>query len=74
MSKNPLVDFVVSNFSGLNESIIPFFDKHPLQGTKRLDYADFCKITHLMKSKAHLTLSGLEQIRVIKSGMNRGRK
>ena len=28
----------------------------------------------LMKTKAHLTQEGLEQIRVIKSGMNKGRK
>jgi hypothetical protein len=26
-----------------------------------------------MKEKAHLTAEGLEQIRVIKAGMNRGR-
>ncbi len=39
-----------------------------------MDYADFCKVAELMKPKAHLTASGLEQIRKLKAGMNTGRK
>jgi hypothetical protein len=39
-----------------------------------LDYADFCKAAELMKTKAHLTARGLEQIRKLKTGMNTGRK
>lgn len=35
---------------------------------------DFCKAASLMKSQAHLTSEGLEQIRQIKIGMNRARK
>jgi hypothetical protein len=38
-----------------------------------LDFNDFCKIADLMQNKSHLTPDGLEQIRQIKSGMNRGR-
>jgi hypothetical protein len=38
-----------------------------------LDFNDFCKIADFMKNKSHLTSEGLEQIRHIKSGMNRGR-
>jgi hypothetical protein len=72
-SKKPIVNLVVSKFSDINEKIIPFFDKYPLQGTKILNYADFCKIAELMKSKTHLTLSGIEQIREIKDRMNRKR-
>lgn len=53
--------------------MIPFFDKYPIVGAKRQDYLDFCKVAELMRSKAHLTSSGLEQIKQIKSGMNRGR-
>jgi hypothetical protein len=67
------VNFVVSRFSDITEKIIPFFDKYPLVGVKRLDYLDFVKVAELMKEKAHLTAEGLEQIRVIKAGMNRGR-
>ena len=43
-------------------------------GSKALDFADFCKASKLIKDKAHLTESGLENIRLIKAGMNRGRK
>lgn len=45
-------------------------------GLRRLgdpDYLDFVKVVELMKSKAHLTKDGLEEIKQIKSGMNRGR-
>jgi hypothetical protein len=67
-------DFFVARFSDMNEKIIPFFDKYPLVGCKRQDYLDFVKVAKLMNEKAHLTQEGLEQIRVIKSGMNKGRK
>ena len=45
----------------------------PIQGVKCLDYLDWCKVAELMKYKAHLTQEGLDQIRKIKAGMNRGR-
>lgn len=64
----------MARFSDMNEKIIPFFDKYPLVGCKRQDYLDFVKVAKLMNEKAHLTQEGLEQIRVIKSGMNKGRK
>jgi hypothetical protein len=38
-----------------------------------LDYLDWCKIAELMKNKVHLSEEGLEQIRTIKAGMNKGR-
>jgi hypothetical protein len=63
----------VAKFSDLSEKIIPFFLKHPLHGTKLADYEDFKRVAELMKTKAHLTAEGLEEIRQIKAGMNRGR-
>lgn len=67
------VDFQVFKFSDIIEKVIPFFKEYPLQGAKSKDFADFCKIAELMKNKAHLTEEGLNQIRLIKAGMNRGR-
>ena len=67
-------DFRVSKLSDILNKIIPFFKKYPILGVKALDFADFCKAAELMKNKAHLTKDGLEQIRKIKAGMNRGRK
>jgi hypothetical protein len=56
------------------EKNIPFFDKYPIHGIKYKDYLDFVKIKKLMEKKAHLTAEGLDQIRKIKTGMNRGRQ
>jgi hypothetical protein len=56
------------------EKIIPFFDKYPLKGSKAKDFADFKKVAEIIRSKAHLTAAGLEQIRIFKAGMNKGRK
>jgi hypothetical protein len=63
----------VRDCSNINNIIIPFFQQHPLVGVKHLDFLYFCKVASLMKSKAHLTSTGLAEIKVIKSGMNRGR-
>jgi hypothetical protein len=68
-----MATFTVSSLSDLVNKIIPFFEKYPLQGSKRLDFIDFCKIANLMKEKRHLTMEGLEDIRKIKFGMNTGR-
>ena len=64
----------ILNTSDILNIIIPFFVKYPILGIKALDFADFCKVAELMKTKAHLTLDGLEEIRLIKEGMNKGRK
>jgi hypothetical protein len=66
-------DFVVTGFTDIAEKIIPFFKKYQIEGVKALDFADFCKVAQLMKNKDHLNQAGLEQIRKIKAGMNRGR-
>lgn len=65
-------DFVVTKLSDITEKILPFFDKYPIQGLKKLDYLDFKRVAVLMQTKSHL-IKESEQIREIKSGMNRGR-
>ena len=62
------------NLSYILQKIIPFLDNYRLMGHKRLDYADFYKVAKLMENKSHLTTEGLNEIKVIKTGMNRGRK
>jgi len=73
-SNSEVGDFVVSNLLDITNKIIPFFEKYPILGEKNLDFKDFCKASELIKNKAHLTDSGLNQINKIKAGMNRGRK
>lgn len=67
-------DFIVSRLSDITTKIIPFFEKYPVVGVKALDLADFCKASKLIKDKVHFTERGLEDIRLIKVGMNKGRK
>jgi hypothetical protein len=66
-------DFYNTKLSDLNEKIIPFFIKYPVKGVKFKDFEDFCKVAKLMQNKAHLTAEGLDQIRKIRAGMNKGR-
>lgn len=67
------VSFIVTKFSDITDKILPLFDKYPIQGIKRLNYADFVKVWQLMKNNLHLTTKGVKLIRDIKSGMNKGR-
>jgi hypothetical protein len=66
-------DFIVEKLSDITTKIIPFFDKYPIVGVKAFDFADFKRAAELMKNKVHLTVDGVEEIRKIKEGMNRGR-
>lgn len=72
-SINSGIYYSVYKFSDNNEKIIPFFKKHNIIGEKSKDFADWCKVAELIKAKDHLTSSGLDEIRKIKSGMNTGR-
>jgi LAGLIDADG endonuclease len=72
--RNPVVSLIIVKFSDINKIIIPFFEQNPLLGIKQFDYLDWCKIAKLMNEGSHLTIEGLDLIRTIKSGMNKGRK
>jgi len=65
--------FTTTKFSDFTEYLIPFFDKYQIIGVKFEDYQDLKKVAQLMEKKAHLTIEGLEEIRIIKAKMNRGR-
>ena len=59
LSNKQALNVIVHKLSDINEKIIPFFNKYPLQEPKVLNYQDFCKIAMIMKHKSHLTLEGL---------------
>ena len=69
----PAVVLTIFNFSDINNLIIPFFEKNPLLGVKLIDYLDWCKVAKLMNEGSHLTEKGVNLIRGIQSGMNKGR-
>ena len=48
LAKESAVEFRVSCFKDIINTIIPFFDKYPIQGAKSADYADFRKIAEIM--------------------------
>jgi len=72
-NREEAVDFKVFKFSDINNKIIPFFEKYPIQGVKSNDFKDYCKVVDLMKQNKHLTEEGLGLIRQIKTGINKGR-
>ena len=67
------VDYVVRDYSSIKNIINLFFVKYPIEGVKSQDFQDvaFCKVAEMMYNKEHLTLQGLNQIRIIKAGMNK---
>ena len=68
--KTGIARFTVVNFTDIVEKIIPFFDEYPIFGSKYKDFQYFKQASILIKSKSHLTKQGLEQILLIKAGMN----
>ena len=71
-TQSPICIITITKLNDL-EKLILFLDKYPLQGSKSKDLTDFKQLVKLMKNKAHLTLEGLEKIKLIRSNMNRGR-
>lgn len=67
------VNLTIVDFSDITNIIVPFFKEYPLVGIKLYDYLDWCKIHKLMINRSHLTVEGINSIRDIKSGMNKGR-
>jgi hypothetical protein len=66
-------DFKVVSVTDIIKKIIPFFTEYQLQGIKRLNFNDLCEAAEIMKVKRHLTEAGLNELKLIKSGMNTGR-
>jgi hypothetical protein len=68
-----LVSIEIYKINDLNLKVLPLFEKYPILGAKLLDFHGFKQVAELMENKAHLTKEGLDKIRQIKAGMNRGR-
>ena len=63
----------VRGLDHLVQRIIPFFERHPLQTSKRQDFEMFRSVVLMMKVGLHLRVDGIGAIRAIASRMNRGR-
>ena len=66
--------FVVVSINDLLNVIIPHYANYSLLTIKRVNFLLFKEILELMGKKKHLTEEGIAKIKIIKSGMNTGRK
>lgn len=69
-SSKSKVSLTITSITDITDILIPIFNKYPLMGAKYQDYSDFCAVAELIKNKAHLTPTGLAEIKAIKDGMN----
>ena len=67
------VQYRIRRFADFEQCLFPLLDEYPLMTQKRLDAEAFRKVHALMKDGRHLTPDGLDEIRAIKSTMNRAR-
>jgi len=66
-----IINLTITKKSEINTLITMLKDK--LIGAKRLDFEYFMKIQDIINNGLHKTEEGLNQIRMIKKNMNRGR-
>ena len=66
------IEFRCQSFKKNYENILPFFYKYPILGVKAQDFEDWAKVAKIIQTKVHLTKEGLDKIRQIKVGMNKG--
>ena len=64
------VRFEIVNFLDIVNKIIPFFEKHLIQGKKSLDFICFKEVAGIIQRKDHLTPEGFQKILKIKARMN----
>jgi len=67
-------EYKCGNFKDIQENILPFFIEYPILGVKSQYFSDWAKAVEIIRSKAHTTKDGYEQITQIKAGMNKGRQ
>ena len=53
-TKRSICEFVVAKIDLILNYVIPFFDKHPILGSKHLIYLDFKSAAYIIKNKEHL--------------------
>jgi hypothetical protein len=68
--REDLCRYCVVKFADLRDVIVPFFQEHPLQTSKKVNFAKFVKVLHLIEERKHLTISGLIEIAEIAETMN----
>ena len=70
-TKRSICEFVVAKIDLILNYVIPFFEKHPILGSKHLIYLDFKSAAILIKNKEHLNIDrvGLKKILQLKKNI-----
>ena len=64
-TKRSVCEFIVVKIDNIIKIIIPFFDKHPILGSKHLSYLNFKSAAYIIKNKEHLNRDGLGLEKII---------
>lgn len=59
--------YAVLKLTDINEKIIPFFNKHKIEGVKSKSYEDWCKAAGIIKKRDHLIKEGIDQLLKLKN-------
>jgi hypothetical protein len=62
----PLCEYIITKIDLIVEHIIPFFDEHPILGSKHLNFLDFKSAAFIIKNKEHLNKDGLGLEEILK--------
>ena len=65
--------FEINSHKDVLRVVIPFFEQHPLQGTKQKDFVIFRKVVLAIEKREHTTKGGLEYIAKLKLQMKENR-
>ena len=68
---HPHVELKVSSIKEIRSKLIPFFRKYPLRGKKRHSFELFAQAAELFYNKEHLTMEGIDKLRLIREDMNK---
>jgi hypothetical protein len=68
--REDLYRYSVRSLGDLVETIVPFFEAHPLRTAKRDEFVRFAGVVRLMSRKVHLSVDGLAQIARVAEAMN----
>jgi hypothetical protein len=66
-----MCQYIVNDRRDLMETIVPFFEEHPLHTAKRMDFEKFVRVLEMIEDGLHLTPLGLAEIAEITQTMNR---
>jgi hypothetical protein len=68
--REDLLMYEVFRKEDLLNTIVPFFEAHPLRTAKANDFRKFASIVRMMEQKLHLTVEGMIQIAKVGQTMN----